>query len=41
MTYERRVVTRNDPGYVTPAGTVAPAGTGEVVEQTTVTPSGG
>jgi hypothetical protein len=41
MTYERRVVTRNDPGYVTPEGTVAPAGTGEVVEQTTVTPSGG
>jgi len=35
MTYERRVVTRNDPGYV------APAGTGEVVEQTTVAPSGG
>jgi hypothetical protein len=41
MTYERRVVTRNDPGYVTPEGTVAPAGTGEVVEQTTVSPSGG
>jgi TctA family transporter len=41
MTYERRVVTRNDPGYVTPAGTVAPVGTGEVVEQTTVAPSGG
>ena len=41
MTYERRVVTRSDPGYVTPAGTVAPAGTGEVVEQTTVSPSGG
>src|SRR6476619_6455233 len=35
MTYERKVVTRNEPGYV------APAGTGEVVEQTTVTPSGG
>lgn len=35
MTYERRVVTRTDPGYV------APAGTGEVVEQTTVAPSGG
>ena len=35
MTYERRVVTRNDPG------SVAPAGTGEVVEQTTVSPSGG
>jgi hypothetical protein len=35
MTYERRVVTRTDPAYV------APAGTGEVVEQTTVSPSGG
>ncbi len=35
MTYERRVVTRTDPGYV------APATTGEVVDQTTVTPSGG
>ena len=35
MTYERRVVTRTDPGVV------APAGTGEVVEQTTVSPSGG
>ena len=35
MTYEKRVVTRNDPG------SVAPAGTGEVVEQTTVSPSGG
>ena len=35
MTYERRVVTRSDPGYV------APATTGEVVEQTTVAPSGG
>jgi hypothetical protein len=35
MTYERRVVTRTDPGYV------APTGTGEVVEQTTVAPSGG
>jgi len=41
MTYERRVVTRNDPGYVAPDGTVTPAGTGEVVEQTTVAPSGG
>lgn len=39
MTYERRVVTRTDPGYVAPAG-VAPA-TGEVVEQTAVAPSGG
>ena len=39
MTYERRVVTRTEPGYVAPAGT-APA-TGEVVEQTTVAPSGG
>jgi len=35
MTYERRVVTRSDPAYV------APGGTGEVVEQTTVSPSGG
>jgi hypothetical protein len=35
MTYERRVVTRSDSGVVTPAGT------GEVVEQTTVAPSGG
>ena len=35
MTYEKRVVTRTDPG------SVAPAGTGEVVEQTTVSPSGG
>jgi hypothetical protein len=35
MTYERRVVTRSEPGYV------APAGTGEVIEQTTVSPSGG
>ena len=35
MTYERRVVTRTEPG------SVAPAGTGEVVEQTTVSPSGG
>jgi hypothetical protein len=35
MTYERKVVTRSDPGYV------APAGTGEVVERTTVAPSGG
>lgn len=35
MTYERRVVTRTDPGYV------APTATGEVVEQTTVAPSGG
>jgi hypothetical protein len=34
MTYERRVVTRTDPGYVAPA-------TGEVVEQTTTAPSGG
>lgn len=39
MTYERRVVTRTDPGYVAPTG-VAPA-TGEVVEQTAVAPSGG
>jgi uncharacterized protein YggT (Ycf19 family) len=35
MTYERRVTTRTDSGYV------APAGTGQVVEQTTVAPSGG
>ena len=35
MTYEKRVVTRTEPG------SVAPAGTGEVVEQTTVSPSGG
>ena len=35
MTYERRVVTRTDPAAV------APVGTGEVVEQTTVSPSGG
>ena len=36
MTYERRVVTRrDDPGYV------APTSTGEVVEQTVVSPSGG
>ena len=35
MTYEKRVVTRDDPG------SVAPAGTGVVVEQTTVSPSGG
>jgi YggT family protein len=39
MTYERRVETRTDPGYVAPAG-VAPA-TGQVVETTTVSPSGG
>lgn len=35
MTYERRVTTRTDSGYV------APTGTGQVVEQTTVAPSGG
>jgi len=36
MTYERRVVTRRDD-----AGYVAPASTGEVVEQTVSRPSGG
>ena len=35
MTYERRVVTRTDPA------SAASVGTGEVVEQTTVSPSGG
>jgi hypothetical protein len=45
MTYERRVVTRTDPGYVEPATTgqvVDQTTTGQVVDQTTtVAPSGG